>query len=245
MPRESFDRQLREMQDAVLVMGSMVDKAIDRSLHALRARDLDLARQIVKDDAQINQQRFDIEDRCILLIATQGPIAGDLRTLASTLNIITDLERMADHAAGIAKITILIGDEPPLKPLIDIPRMAEVSREMLTASLQAFINRDKAAAYAIAARDDEVDQLYDQVYRELLTFMMADPGTINRATHLLWVAHNLERIADRVTNICERVLYLVTGKMVEIQTGADRIIAADAQRTHPGNGPGGSGPARS
>lgn len=245
MPRESFDRQLREMQDAVLVMGSMVDKAIDRSLHALRARDLDLARQIVKDDAQINQQRFDIEDRCILLIATQGPIAGDLRTLASTLNIITDLERMADHAAGIAKITILIGDEPPLKPLIDIPRMAEVSREMLTASLQAFINRDKAAAYAIAARDDEVDQLYDQVYRELLTFMMADPGTINRATHLLWVAHNLERIADRVTNICERVLYLVTGRMIEIQSGADRIIAADARRTHPGNGPGGNAPARS
>jgi phosphate transport system protein len=230
MPRESFDRQLREMQDAVLAMGSMVDKAIDRAIQALRTRDLALARQIVQDDAQINQQRFNIEDRCILLIATQAPIAGDLRTLASTLNIITDLERMADHAAGIAKITLLIGDEPPLKPLIDVPRMAEVSREMLAASLQAFVNRDKAAAYAIAARDDEVDQLYDQVYRELLTFMMADPSTINRATHLLWVAHNLERIADRVTNICERVLYLVTGKMVEIQTGADRIIAADAQR---------------
>jgi phosphate transport system protein len=177
-----------------------------------------------------------------LLIATQGPIAGDLRTLASTLNIITDLERMADHAAGIAKITLLIGDEPPLKPLIDVPRMAEVSREMLAASLQAFVNRDKAAAYAIAARDDEVDQLYDQVYRELLTFMMADPSTINRATHLLWVAHNLERIADRVTNICERVLYLVTGKMVEIQTGADRIIAAEARRNHVGNGTGGPSP---
>jgi phosphate transport system protein len=242
MPRESFDRQLREMQDAVLAMGSMVDKAIDRAIQALRTRDLALARQIVQDDAQINQQRFTIEDRCILLIATQGPIAGDLRTLASTLNIITDLERMADHAAGIAKITLLIGDEPPLKPLIDVPRMAEVSREMLAASLQAFVNRDKAAAYAIAARDDEVDQLYDQVYRELLTFMMADPSTINRATHLLWVAHNLERIADRVTNICERVLYLVTGKMVEIQTGADRIIAAEARRNHVGNGTGGPSP---
>jgi phosphate transport system protein len=146
--------------------------------------------------------------------------------LAAVLSIITDLERMADHAAGIAKITILIGNEPPLKPLIDIPRMAVVAREMLGASLQAFVDRDLEAAHHTAARDDEVDQLYDQVYHELLTFMMADPGTINRATHLLWVAHNLERIADRVTNICERVLFLVTGKMVEIQSGSDREIAA-------------------
>jgi phosphate transport system protein len=153
-------------------------------------------------------------------------MASDLRVLAAALSIITDLERMADHAAGIAKITILIGDEPPLKPLIDIPRMAVVAREMLGASLQAFVDKDMEAATRVAARDDEVDQLYDQVYRELLTFMMADPGTINRATHLLWVAHNLERIADRVTNICERVLFLVTGKMVEIQTGSDRAIAA-------------------
>lgn len=244
MPRESFDRQLRETQDSVLAMGSMVDKAIERAIQALRSRDVALARQIVLDDARINQQRFEIEDRCILLIATQGPIATDLRTLASTLNIITDLERMADHAAGIAKITIMIGDEPPLKPLIDIPRMAEVSREMLAASLEAFVNRDLAAASTIAARDDEVDQLYNQVYRELLTFMMADPSTINRATHLLWVAHNLERIADRVTNICERVLYLVTGKMVEIQTGSDRIIAADFRPAPggPGNGNGAHGP---
>lgn len=237
MPRESFDRQLRELQDSVLAMGSMVDKAIDRSVQALRTRDVVLARQVVQDDAKINQQRFEIEDRCILLIATQAPIATDLRTLASTLSIITDMERMADHAAGTAKITILIGNEPPLKPLIDIPRMADTAREMLAASLQAFVNRDMAAAQAIAIRDDEVDELYNQVYRELLTFMMADPSTINRATHLLWVAHNLERTADRVTNICERVLYLVTGKMVEIQSGSDRIIAAEAQhRDHNGNG---------
>jgi len=120
MPRESFDRQLRELQDSVLAMGSMVDKAIDRSVQSLRSRDIVLARQVVQDDAKINQPRFEIEDRCVLLIATQAPIATDLRTLASTLNIITDLERMADHAAGTAKITILIGDEPPLKPLIDI-----------------------------------------------------------------------------------------------------------------------------
>jgi phosphate transport system protein len=226
MPRETFQRQLRDTQDAVLALGSMVDQAIDRAIQALRARDLALARQVIREDQRINQQRFAIEEQCLLLIATQAPMASDLRVLAAVLSIITDLERMADHAAGIAKITILIGDEPPLKPLIDIPRMAVVAREMLGASLQAFVDKDMEAATHTAARDDEVDQLYNQVYRELLTFMMADPGTINRATHLLWVAHNLERIADRVTNICERVLFLVTGKMVEIQTGSDRAIAA-------------------
>ena len=226
MPRETFQRQLRDTQDAVLALGSMVDQAMDRAIQALRARDLALARQVIREDQRINQQRFAIEDQCLLLIATQAPMASDLRVLAAALSIITDLERMADHAAGIAKITILIGDEPPLKPLIDIPRMAVVAREMLGASLRAFVDKDMEAATRTAARDDEVDQLYDQVYRELLTFMMADPGTINRATHLLWVAHNLERIADRVTNICERVLFLVTGKMVEIQTGSDRVIAA-------------------
>jgi phosphate transport system protein len=226
MPRETFQRQLRDTQDAVLALGSMVDQAIDRAILALRARDLALARQVIREDQRINQQRFAIEEQCLLLIATQAPMASDLRVLAAALSIITDLERMADHAAGIAKITILIGDEPPLKPLIDVPRMAVVAREMLGASLQAFVDKDMEAATRTAARDDEVDQLYNQVYRELLTFMMADPGTINRATHLLWVAHNLERIADRVTNICERVLFLVTGKMVEIQTGSDRAIAA-------------------
>ncbi len=233
MPRETFQRQLRDTQDAVLALGSMVDQAIDRAVQALRARDLVLARQVIQDDRRINEQRFAIEDQCLLLIATQAPMASDLRGLAAVLSIITDLERMADHAAGIAKITILIGDEPPLKPLIDIPRMAEVAREMLTTSLQAFVDRDIEAAHRTAVRDDEVDQLYDQVYRELLTFMMADPGTINRATHLLWVAHNLERVADRVTNICERVLFLVTGKMVEIQSGSDREIAARYDRGSP------------
>lgn len=225
MTRETFQRQLRETQDAVLAMGSMVDKAIERSIQALRTRDMAMAHHIIEDDHKINQQRFDIEERCLILIATQAPMASDLRTLAAALSIIIDLERMADHAAGIAKIAIMIGDEPPLKPLIDVPRMAEISREMLQASLDAFINRDMAAAEAVALRDDEVDELYNQVYRELLTFMMADPGTINRATRLLWVAHNLERIADRVTNICERVIFLVTGKLVEIPGGADREIA--------------------
>ncbi|MDQ2806869.1 MAG: phosphate signaling complex protein PhoU [Chloroflexota bacterium] len=217
MGRETFQRSLSDLQDSVLVMGSMVHQAIQRSTMAMKTRDLRLASEIIADDARINEERFRIEDQCLLLIATQAPMATDLRRLAAALNIITDLERMADHAAGNARITILTGNEPPLKPLIDIPRMAEICGEMLTAALDAFVTADAQKAYEIAYRDDEVDQLYDQVYRELLTFMMADPGTINRATHLLWAAHNLERIADRITNICERVVFLSTGRMAEIQ----------------------------
>lgn len=234
MPRELFQQDLRQVQEETLVMGSMVDKAIERAVQSLKSRDLALARRVIAEDQKINQQRFEVEEQCLLLIATQSPIASDLRMLAATLNIITDLERMADHASGIAKIAVLTGDEPPLKPLIDIPRMAEISREMLQSSLEAFVARDMDTAQKIAARDDEVDQLYNQIYRELLIFMMADPSTIDRATHLLWVAHNLERIADRVTNICERVLFLVTGKMVEIKTGSDRELE-ELNHTHPSN----------
>jgi phosphate transport system protein len=222
MPRETFQRSLREVQDSVLALGSMVATAITSSTGAMKTRDMERARAIIDGDKRINEERFRIEDEVLTLIATQAPMASDLRRLAATLSIITDMERMADHAAGNARITILIGDEPPLKPLIDVPRMAEICCEMLNASLDAFVGADAESAYKIAYRDDEVDQLYDQVYRELLTFMMADPGTINRATHLLWAAHNLERIADRVTNICERVVYLATGRMVEIQGQAAR-----------------------
>jgi phosphate transport system protein len=222
MARETFQRSLTEIQDAVLSMGSLVDRAIERSTRSMQTRDLALARSVITGDQDINDERFRIEEQCLLLIATQAPMASDLRRLAAALNIITDLERMADHAVGNARITILIGDEPPLKPLIDVPRMAGLCREMLHAALDAFVRADADAAYQIAYRDDEVDQLYDQVYRELLTFMMADPGTINRATHLLWAAHNLERIADRVTNICERVVFLATGRMAEIKGKAAR-----------------------
>jgi phosphate transport system protein len=202
-------------------MSSMVEKAIERAVASLKARDMALAQAVIREDRATNRHRFEIEEGCLLLIARQQPMASDLRVLAAVLNIITDLERMGDHAAGIAKITLMVGNEPPLKPLIDIPRMAEVATEMLRGSLSAFVARDVAEAQRIAARDDEVDQLYEQVYRELLTFMMVDPSTIDRATHLLWAAHNLERIADRVTNICERVLFLVTGRMVEIQTSSE------------------------
>ena len=215
--RTSFHKRLREIQDDVLAMGSMVEKANSRSIEALKQRDPDVAREVIADDPRVNQRRFDIEEKCIQLIATQQPMAGDLRAIICVLNIITEMERIADHARGIAKIVIMIGDEPPLKPLIDIPRMAEKANDMLRRSLDAFIGRDADAARQIAAEDDQVDDLYNQVFRELLSFMIEDPRTITRATRLIWVAHNLERSADRVTYFCERIIYLVTGKMEEIE----------------------------
>jgi phosphate transport system protein len=229
MTREIFQQHLRELNDSVLVMGSMVDQAIERSVRALRDQDTRLAQGVIKDDARINQLRFEIEDSCLLLIATQAPMASDLRMLASALHISTDLERTADHAAGNAKITLLTANEPLLRPLVDIPRMADVAREMLRDSLHAFVDRDTAAAQRIALRDDEVDALYNRIYRDLLSIMTADPATIDRATHLLWAAHNLERIADRVTNICERVIFLVSGHMAEIKSGTDRELEAEAE----------------
>ncbi len=197
-------------------MGSMVEKAISRSIEALKNRDLKQANQIIADDRKINEKRFEIEETCIQLIATQQPMAGDLRTLISVLSVISELERIGDHAEGIAKIVVMIGDEPPLKPLIDIPRMAKKTIDMLHRCLESLMNCDENSAKSIAAEDDEVDQLYNQVYRELVSYMVEDPKTITRATRLLWVAHNLERCADRVTNICERVIFTVTGKMCEI-----------------------------
>ncbi|MCL5025919.1 MAG: phosphate signaling complex protein PhoU [Chloroflexi bacterium] len=214
--RSTYENELQQIQDQMLVMASMVDRQIDRSIQALKNRDLDESRRIVADDLQINKIRFDIEELCIQIIATQQPMASDLRAIVAVLNIITDLERMGDHAEGIAKISLMIGDEPLLKPLIDVPRMADKARDMLRRTMDAFVERDAEAAKRIAEEDDQVDALYDQVYRELLTFMLSEPSNITRATYLLWVAHNLERIADRVTNICERIVFLVTGRMQEM-----------------------------
>jgi len=216
MTRTIFDRQLTEVQEDMLVMAGMVETAIERGVEALRTRNVNLAHQIIADDLQINRRRYDAEDKCLELIATQQPLASDLRTIVSVLHITVDLERMGDHAEGIAKIALMLADEPPLKPYIDIPRMAEIGIEMLMGSMEAYKDRDPERARAICNQDDEVDALYDQVYRELLTFMINDPRTIQRATYLIWVAHNLERIADRVTNICERVVYLVEGRIEEL-----------------------------
>jgi phosphate transport system protein len=215
--RRAFHEHLQEVEGDILTMGGMVAKATDRAIEALKKRDLTLAHQIIANDVEINKQRFSIEDKCIGLIATQQPVASDLRIIVAVLSIITELERIGDYAEGIAKIVIMIGDEPPLKPLIDIPRMGEITLEMINKSLQSFVARDVELAMRVVSLDGVVDDLYDQVFRELLTFMMVNPKTINRATRLIWVAHNLERAADRATNICERVVFTVTGKMEEIR----------------------------
>ncbi len=216
MPRESYQRNLRELQDEVLILGSMIEKALERSMKALKERDLNLARTVIEEDRNVNKKRYEIEEKALDIISCQAPMASDLRILLAILFIVQDLERMGDHAAGNAKIVIMIGDEPPLKPLIDLPRMNEKVIDMLHRSLNAFIIHDSDTARNIVPEDDEIDQLYDQVFRELLTFMMEDPRTITRATRLMWVGHNLERTGDRVTNICERVVFMVTGKMEEL-----------------------------
>jgi phosphate transport system protein len=218
MVRQTFEQELQNLQDEVLALGSMVENAIVESVEVLKRRDVEGARKLIAGDRVINEKRFAIEADCLVLIATQQPLAGDLRTLAAVLEIVTELERMGDYAKGIARINLMMGEEPLIKPLIDIPRMAEKARDMLHRALDAFVRRDVALARAIPTEDDEVDALYNQVYRELLTFIMADPHTIDRATYLLWVAHNLERAADRVTNICERVVFTVTGEMMEMDT---------------------------
>ncbi|MEX0785819.1 MAG: phosphate signaling complex protein PhoU [Dehalococcoidia bacterium] len=216
MTRVSFDQQLTEIQEETLLMAGLVESAIDRSVRALKERDIELARLVIHDDLKINAKRYDAEEKCLELIATQQPLARDLRTIVSVLHITVDLERMGDHAEGIAKVALMGSDEAPLRPLADIPRMAQLANKMLMGSIEAFKDRDAKRARAICDDDDEVDALYDQVYSELLAIMANDPATLERATHLTWVAHNLERVADRVTNICERVVYLVEGHIREL-----------------------------
>ena len=195
MTREHYSQELADLRGSVVAMASMTNKAIDNAVTALTRRDLRLAEQVVAADGAINEHRWRTEEQALLVIATQAPMARDLRMIAAVIHIVTDLERMADHAAGIAKIALQTAEQAPLKPLVDIPRMSEIARTMLHDAITAFIDDDQAAARAIVARDDEVDALYEQIYRELLTFMLADPKTIDQATHLLWAAHNLERIA--------------------------------------------------
>jgi len=219
--RQTFAQRLQLLQDEILVLGSMVEEALGESVELLKRRDLAGSKRLIANDRLINEKRFALESECLVLLATQQPMASDLRTLAAILDITTELERIGDYAKGIARINLMMGEQPLLKPLIDIPRMVVKVRDMLHRALDAFVRRDAALAGAIPSEDHEVDALYNQIYRELLTYMMADPRTIDRATHLLWVAHNLERAADRVTNICERVIFTVTGEMKELDTDED------------------------
>jgi phosphate transport system protein len=217
MPREAFERELQRLEDEMLAMASMVDEAINESVEVLKRRDLEGSRRVIAQDSLINQKRFEIESACLIAIATQQPMAIDLRVIAAIIHIISELERIGDYAKGIARISLMIGTEPLLKPLIDIPRMAEEARSMLHDAVQAFTRRDMEGAVSIPERDDIVDGLYNQVYRELMTYILSNPRHIDQANYLLWVAHNLERTADRVTNICERVVFTVTGELVEIK----------------------------
>jgi phosphate transport system protein len=223
MIRQTFENEIQQVKDEVLLLGSMVEHAIMASVEALKKRDIKGAEKIIADDAEINKKRFAIESQLMILIATQQPMAHDLRLLASTMEIISELERMGDYAKGIANINIRMGEEKLLKPLIDVPRMAQIGTNMLHRSLTAFVNEDVEAAKAIPAEDDEVDALYTQIYRELMLFIIQDPKSIERANWLLWVAHNLERVADRVTNICERTIFIATGEMTEIKSSSDEF----------------------
>ena len=218
MVRADFDRNLKLLQEELLLLGGLVEKAIVDSIEALKTRDIELSHKIVSQDDIIDQKTNQIEEKAIDLIATQQPIAIDLRTLMSVIHISVELERMGDYAEGIGKIGVMMGNDPPVKPLVDIPKMATKSSDMLKRSLDALVKRDPALARQVCEDDDEVDNLYDLIYKDLIALMIDDPTTIQRATYLMWVAHDLERIADRATNIAERVIFLVTGQLATSST---------------------------
>lgn len=215
MVRADFDRNLKLLQEELLLLGGLVEKAIVDAIEALKTRDIELSHKVVSQDDIIDQKTNQIEEKAIDLIATQQPIAIDLRTLMSVIHISVELERMGDYAEGIGKIGVMMGNDPPVKPLVDIPKMSAKASDMLKRSLDALVRRDSALARQVCEDDDEVDNLYDQIYKDLIALMISDPTTTQRATYLMWVAHDLERIADRATNIAERVIFLVTGQLVK------------------------------
>jgi phosphate transport system protein len=218
MTRQSFDRDLQRLQDELVALGSIVEEALVKSVEQLKRRDFRASQRLIAADAEVNRRRFEMEESVLTLIATQQPMARDIRLLAAILEIVTELERIGDYAKGIARINLLIGEQPLVKPLIDLPVMAEKARFMLHRALTAFTQRDVDGARAIARDDEEIDALYNQIYRELLCYIMEDPHVIEGANYLLWVAHNLERTADRVINICERVVFTVTGELAELDS---------------------------
>ena len=216
--RKTFEIEIQQLKDELLVLGSLVEQQVFSSVEALNNRDLGASRRIQEMDDQVNAKRYAIEEQVMIVIATQQPMAHDLRLLASILEVSGELERMGDYAKGIATVNIRMGDQPLLKPLVDIPLMAQKGADMLHRALTAFINEDAATARGIPAEDDDVDNLYNQVYHDLMALVIQDPKVIERANWLLWVAHNLERLADRVTNICERTVFIATGELKELET---------------------------
>ncbi len=221
--RKTFEHEIQQLKDNILALGSMVEQAILGSVDALKHRDIPRSQEIYDHDEVINKKRFEIERAVMIAIATQQPMAHDLRLLASILDVAGELERMGDYAKGIAKINIIYGEQKLLKPLVDLPRMAVKSADMLHRALTAFIEEDVKAAETIPEEDDTIDELYTQIYRELITYVMGDPSAIERSNWLLWAAHNLERVGDRVTNICERTIFVATGEMEEADISDDEM----------------------
>lgn len=214
--RVTFDREFEDTRQSLYRLADMVGSAIDRAMNALVERDLNLAEEIVANDVGINHLRFEIEEACLALIATQQPAASDLREIIAIIHMVVEMERMGDYAAGIAKTTIMMSEEPLLKTLKKFPKMGEISREMLVESIEAFKQRNSEWAREIAARDSEIDELYQSIFNKLIKIMAKEPEMVTRCTYLMWCAHNLERIADRVTNIAEQIIFMTTGDMEEL-----------------------------
>jgi phosphate transport system protein len=214
MERHHFEEELQVLKQRLLNMGALVEERVHQAIKALMERRLDVAESIASGDAEVNELQIEIDDRCLKLLALQQPMATDLRLITAAMKINADLERIGDQAVNIAENVIKLMPEPPLKPIIDIPRMAQITETMTRDSLDSFVKKDVRLARNVLSRDDEVDQLKDTVFRVLLTYMMADPGTIERALSLILISRNLERIADHATNIAEDVIFLVEAKDV-------------------------------
>ncbi len=212
-PRRLLDERFDSLQNDLLRMGRQVARAIDRAVQAWREHDRSLAEQVVASDAELNRMRYEVEESCLALIATQQPTAGDLRAILAMDSLAVELERMGDHAEGIAKIVLRMGDEQPIQPPTEIPAMAALCRTMLAESLQTFVARDPKAAHRVGEQDDEMDRLYRELFDQVVASMAKNSVFIERGTYLLWIAHNLERIGDRITNICERVIFMTTGRI--------------------------------
>lgn len=227
MPRQTLDREIHHLQDEVLLLGSMVEQAMLNAIDALKRQDLSAARRVYKDDDLINEKKYAIENRVLILFATQQPIAHDLRLLAAILEVITELERMGDYAKGIAKVCLVIGEDPTPIPAREISRMGDLAVGMLHRALSAFIHEDVSMSYRIPKEDDLVDELYNQIYRKNVADMIANPDIIDHSNYIMWVVHNIERMADRVTNICERTIFIATGELLEIDASDDEWMDED------------------
>jgi phosphate transport system protein len=223
--RETLDNKIKDLNDSIIELGSIVEQAILGSVEALDKRDLTSAKALYAGDKIINEKRYEIESKALIVVATQQPMATDLRRLSSVIDIAGELERIGDYAKGIARIAMRLGDHAPLRKLVHIPKMAELTADMLHRAIGAFVSMDEDIGLAIPKEDDQIDVLYNIVYQELLELMIEDRENIDRATFHLWVAHNLERAADRVTNICERTVFTTSGNLIEFDRSDDESEA--------------------